>query len=86
MIRLAISHGDIGFFPVISYLRNLIVRHLDGSQSHRRRSGQSVALHPRVTLVAGDSTLDGDGRILISFTRYGEREMGAAQRAVNVMQ
>jgi hypothetical protein len=53
---------------------------------HRRRSGQSVALHPRVTLVAGDSTLDGDGRILISFTRYGEREMGAAQRAVNVMQ
>jgi hypothetical protein len=74
MISLAISLGDIRFLPVISYLRNLIVCHLDGGQSCRRRGGQSIALHPRVTLVAVGGRFGGDGRILISFTSHGERE------------
>jgi hypothetical protein len=86
MINLVISLGVVGFLPVISYLRNLIIHHLDGGQSHRRRSGQSVALRPRVTLVATDGKLSDDRRILTSFTSHGDREMGAAQRAVNVKQ
>jgi hypothetical protein len=86
MISLAISLGAVGFLPEINYLRNLVVRHLDRGQSCRRRSCQSVALRPRITLVAAAGRLGDDRRILISFTGHGEREVGAAQRAVNVKQ
>jgi hypothetical protein len=84
MISLAISLGDIWFLLVIGYIRNLVVRHLDSGHDCRRRSGWNVALHPGVTLIVTGGRLDGDGRILISFTSHGEREAGAAQRAVNV--
>jgi hypothetical protein len=73
MISLVISLRDVGFLPVINYLRSLIVRHLDGGQSCKRRSGRSIALCPRVALVAAAGRLDGDGRIMISFTSHGER-------------
>jgi hypothetical protein len=86
MISLAISLRDVCFLLVIGYLRNLIVCHLDCGQSCRRRSGQSIAICPRVTLVAATSKLGGDGRILIRFTSHGEGKAGAAQRAVNVKQ
>jgi hypothetical protein len=86
MISLAISLGDVGFLLKIGYLRNLVVRHPNRGQSCRRRSGQSVFLHPRITLVAAAGRLGDDRRILISFTDHGEREVGAAQRAVNVKQ
>jgi hypothetical protein len=86
VISLAISLGDIGFLPEIGYLRNLVVLHLDRGQSCRRRSGQSVALHPRITLVATAGELSDDRRILISFTGHGGREVGAAQKVVNVKQ
>jgi hypothetical protein len=85
MISLAISIRDIRFLPEIGYLRNLVVRHLDRSQ-RCRRSGWSVALHPRVTLVVDGGRLSDDRRILISFTDHGEREVGATQRVVNVKQ
>jgi hypothetical protein len=44
--------------------------------------GMSLSI-PESLFVTG-SRLDGDGRILINFTSHGEREAGAAQRAVNV--
>jgi hypothetical protein len=86
MISLAISLGDIVFLLEIGYLRKLVVRHLDHGQSCRRRSGQSIALRPRITLVATGGMLGDDMGILISFTGHGEREVGAAQRVVNVKQ
>jgi hypothetical protein len=86
MISLAISLRDVGFLPEIGYLKNLVVHHLDRDQSCRRRSDQSIALRPRVTLVAASGGLGGDRRIPVSFTGHGEREVGAVQRAVNVKQ
>jgi hypothetical protein len=86
MISLAISLGDVGFHPKICYLRNLVICHLDRSQSYRRRSGQRVTLCPRVTLVVTGGGFSDDRRILISFTSHGEKEVGASQRAVNVKQ
>jgi hypothetical protein len=86
MISLAISLGQDGFLPQIGYFRNLVVRHLDRGRSCRRRSGWSIDLRSKITLVAADGGLGDDRRILISFTGHGEREMRAAQRAVNVKQ
>jgi hypothetical protein len=86
MISLTISLGDVEFLLVFRYLRNLVVSHLDHGQSCKRRSGWSIALHSRVGLVADGGRLGGDGRILISFARHGEGEVGAAQRTVNVKQ
>jgi hypothetical protein len=86
MISLAISLGDIGFLSEIGYFKNLVVHHLDRAQRCRRRSGHSIALHPRITLVATNSGLGDDRRILISFTGHGVREVGAAQRTVNMKQ
>jgi hypothetical protein len=74
MISLVINLRDAGFLLEIGYIRNLVVRHLDHDRSCRRRSGQSVALHPRVTLVAIVGGLGGDRRILVNFTGHGERE------------
>jgi hypothetical protein len=74
------------FLPVVGYLRNLIVRHLDSGHGCRRRSGQNVTLRSGVALVDASGRLDGDERILISFTSHGEREVGAVQRVVNVKQ
>jgi hypothetical protein len=59
---------------------NPVVRHLDSSYGCRRRSGWSV------DLIAVGGRLGGDGRILISFTSHGEREVGAVQRVVNAKQ
>jgi hypothetical protein len=72
MISLAISFGDVSFLPVIEYLRNLVVRHLD-SGHNCRRSGRSIPLYLEVALVATGGRLGGDRRILISFTSHGER-------------
>jgi hypothetical protein len=77
MISLAISLGDVRFLPKISYLQNLVIRHLDCGQSCRRRSGRSVTFSPRVTLVVTNGGFGNDMRILISFTSHGEREAGA---------
>jgi hypothetical protein len=85
-ISLAISLGDVGLPPKIGYLRNLVVHHLDRSQSCRRRSGWSITLRLRVTLVVANGRLGVDERILVSLTSHGERGVGAAQRGVNVKQ
>jgi hypothetical protein len=84
MISMEISFEDVWFLPLIGYLKNHVLRHLDRGHGCRRRSDRNIALRPGVDLVPAAGRLGGDGRILISFTSHGDREVGAVQRVVNV--
>jgi hypothetical protein len=58
-------------------IRTFVVRHLDDSKGHRRRSYQSLTLHFGVILALISDGLVSGVKGLVSFTDHGEREVGA---------